>query len=61
MTDMSSVGGDEKNREMVKGKLKKSFKICARHMKYNQDFIVVWGAELSLKSVLHIFCTGRLY
>lgn len=24
-------------------------------MEYNQDFIVVWGAKLSLKSVLHAF------
>lgn len=30
-------------------------------MKYNQDFKVFWGAELSPKSVLHVYDTGGLY
>lgn len=50
MTNIGSVGNDDKNKEMVKGKLKKSFKNCVRCMKYSQDLIVVWGADLSLKS-----------
>lgn len=55
MTNIGSVGNDDKNKEMVKGKLKKSFKNCVRCMKYSQDLIVVWGADLSLKSACFLY------
>lgn len=55
MTDTSSVGGDDKNREMDKEKLKKSFKNCVRHTKYNQDLIMMWSAKISLKPACFLY------
>jgi len=45
----------------VKGKIKKSFKSCVKHVNHNKDFKILWGAEVFLKSVLHVYYTGGLY
>lgn len=46
---------------MVEGELKETFKKCVRHAKFNQNFNVLWVAELYVKFIPYVYCTRKLY